>query len=263
LLINRKAVLQPLQAAPTVGSSVYVNYLPKDYYVRLYNNASDPTAPVAAEALIAAEQFVTLPLNAGVTGPIAVSLSTSSSANQGYKYTVPLTNIPLNPASIVFNSPNSAVSFSVYGVQPGQVVRVYASPFDLTSVSTKAVAGGQNFVSFNNLAITGSTVYVTVAADANTLESARTPAGHVTIVSINNPSIKNFALSLTAGGAAATLTVSTVPVNPINTTVTWTSSNTSVATVNSSGVVTPISKGTAIIYAYVDGRPAFITVNVS
>ncbi|TXK83607.1 5'-nucleotidase C-terminal domain-containing protein [Paenibacillus sp. N3.4] len=242
---------------PTVGSNVYVNSLPKDYVVRLYNNISDTKSN--ASATVPVSQFVTLPLDSAVTGPIAITVSTGATATEGYKYTVSLDTYQLNPNNVTFVSPTSAANFTVNGVQPGQVVRVYASPFDLAPISTLTVAGGQNSVSFTNLPVTGSTVYITLATHASSAEGQRTPAGYAASIQLNK-----YSNTLTAGGATFQLSVTgTIPANPINKTVTWESNNPAVATVDSSGVVTPISKGTAIIFVYVNGRFNYCTITVN
>ena len=54
-------------------------------------------------------------------------------------------------------------------------------------------------------------------------------------------------LSLTAGGATRNLRAIVMPTNAVNKAVTWSSNNEAVATVSSTGVVTPISEGIAII----------------
>ena len=71
-------------------------------------------------------------------------------------------------------------------------------------------------------------------------------------------------LTLTPGGSTATLTATVSPDNAANKTVTWTTSAPSVATVNSSGVVTPVAVGTATITATSDnGKTATCAVTVS
>lgn len=56
-------------------------------------------------------------------------------------------------------------------------------------------------------------------------------------------------LSLTAGASASKLTASVIPAPNGAATVTWSSSNSSVAAVDASGNVTPVAKGTAVITA--------------
>ncbi|ADL52767.1 Ig-like domain-containing protein [Clostridium cellulovorans] len=68
-----------------------------------------------------------------------------------------------------------------------------------------------------------------------------------TTVSVTGVSLNKTSLSLTAG-ATQTLTATIAPTNATNKSISWTSSNTSVATV-SSGTITAISLGTAIITA--------------
>ena len=62
-------------------------------------------------------------------------------------------------------------------------------------------------------------------------------------------SLSNTTLNLTAAGQTATLTATVTPSNATNKNVTWTSSNTAVATVGSTGVVTAVSNGSAVITA--------------
>ncbi|WP_168735534.1 choice-of-anchor I family protein [Cohnella fermenti] len=56
-------------------------------------------------------------------------------------------------------------------------------------------------------------------------------------------------LSLTASGSGATLTAAVTPVGGSEASVTWSSSNTAVATITENGVVSPLSAGTAVIRA--------------
>ena len=65
-------------------------------------------------------------------------------------------------------------------------------------------------------------------------------------------------------GATQTITATVMPANAINRTVTWTSSNTNVATVSSTGVVTGGAAGTAIITATTsNGLTATSTITVA
>jgi|GEM_PF-1535294 len=66
-------------------------------------------------------------------------------------------------------------------------------------------------------------------------------------VAVSSVSVTPGTLALIAGGAAGTLTATVMPANAANAAVSWSSSDTSVATVDNQGVVTPVTAGTAVI----------------
>ncbi len=68
-------------------------------------------------------------------------------------------------------------------------------------------------------------------------------------VLVSGITVSPATLTLTKGGATSTLTATVLPTNATDKTYTWSSSNTAVATVNASGVVTPVAVGTANIKA--------------
>ena len=74
------------------------------------------------------------------------------------------------------------------------------------------------------------------------------PEVPVASVTIDQPSATALS-SLTAGGGTLTLSVKIEPANATDKTVNWSSSNTSIATVNSARVVTGVSQGKATISA--------------
>ncbi len=89
-------------------------------------------------------------------------------------------------------------------------------------------------------------------------------------VQVNGVSLDKSSLTFFLGDSAQTLTASLTPAFAGYTTaniktVTWRSGNTDVATVNSSGAVTPVHTGTAIITCYTDdgGKTATCTVTVN
>ena len=71
----------------------------------------------------------------------------------------------------------------------------------------------------------------------------------VSAVSVSGITLNNTTLTLIAEGERSTLTATVTPDNVSYATVVWTSSDESVATVNASGVVTPLAEGTATITA--------------
>lgn len=96
----------------------------------------------------------------------------------------------------------------------------------------------------------------------------RTNATHSTTtinrtVSVSSVSLNRTSATLTVG-ATETLTATVSPSNATNRNVTWTSSNSNVATVNASGRVTAVAAGTATITARTadGGRTASTTITV-
>ena len=83
-------------------------------------------------------------------------------------------------------------------------------------------------------------------------------------VSVTGVSLDKTELSLTVGGTE-TLTATVAPDNATDKTVTWTSSDSTVATVDQNGVVTAVAPGTAVITATTadGGKTASCTVTVS
>ncbi|WP_336791069.1 choice-of-anchor I family protein [Paenibacillus sp. MMO-177] len=68
-------------------------------------------------------------------------------------------------------------------------------------------------------------------------------------LNVTKVSIAQKSLSLTAGGTAGQLTATVVPANGSSSSFTWSSSDSSIATVDQNGKVTPVKAGTAVIKA--------------
>jgi len=74
----------------------------------------------------------------------------------------------------------------------------------------------------------------------------------IAAVAVTGVSVQPATMNLYAGGLTGTVVATIVPANATNKNVTWSSSNIAVATVSSTGVVTPLSVGTANITATTD-----------
>ena len=81
-------------------------------------------------------------------------------------------------------------------------------------------------------------------------------------VQVSSVSLNKNSLSLDIGGTQ-TLTATVLPNNADDKTVTWTSSNNSIATVSSNGLVTAIAAGNATITATAGGKSATCAVVVA
>ncbi|HHY27230.1 MAG TPA: hypothetical protein GX523_10920 [Desulfitobacterium dehalogenans] len=116
--------------------------------------------------------------------------------------------------------------------------------------------------------IKAGTAYVT----ATTEDGSKSATCRVTVansqgtekISVTGVTLNQSTMNLSAGGSTGTLTANVFPSDATNKNVTWTSSNLNVATVNSQGVVTPLTPGVATItVTTVDGlKTAHCTVNV-
>ena len=148
----------------------------------------------------------------------AVSLPATSSFNAGTGITLTATVLPVNAS-------NSTLSWTSSN----------------TAVATVSNTGLVSGIAPGNATITATS-------------TDGTNKSGICSVTVNVPPIlvTSVALSATASfnaGSAITLTATVLPANAANSTLAWTSSNTSVATVNSSGLVTGILPGSATITA--------------
>lgn len=104
----------------------------------------------------------------------------------------------------------------------------------------------------------------TATVTVTTTDGGKTATCSVIVdpITVTSVSLNKTTLSLIKGGTE-TLVATIIPSNATDQTVIWTSSNTSVATVDSSGKVTAISGGSATITASVGGMTATCAVTVT
>lgn len=146
----------------------------------------------------------------------------------------------------------TGISFDVnaltLGIGARQIIKATVSPSDAydktitwssnnTSVATVSATGTVTGVSEGQAVIKATTKDGNYVASCNVTVSEV----HVTSVSINQTT-----MDLTIGNTGQ-LSVNVVPANAANKNVDWSSSNSSVAQVSTTGLVTAVGKGTAII----------------
>ncbi|WP_158560732.1 DUF4073 domain-containing protein [Paenibacillus contaminans] len=134
-------------------------------------------------------------------------------------------NNPVNGATVAIAGTTSSTttdalgSFALNNVTPGnRNLTVTAAGYG-NGEATAAVNGGQG-VNVGNIVI----------------------GAQVSGVALNNPT-----LTMAIGGTPVTLTATVSPNNAANKSVTWQSSDTTIATVDNNGLVTPVAAGTATI----------------
>ncbi len=175
-------------------------------------------------------------------------------ANGKYKYTLSNRHEDTHQLTIKDDADGSLllVCFSVdkdiINGTSGELLRL---PIDVASTVTTSLQAELKNIKFSDTAAQG---YI---AD-NVLFNLNLPAVPATGISLNSTT-----LTLTEPGQTFTLTTTITPANSTDKSVTWTSSNTTVATVDNNGVVTAIANGNATITATTnDGSNLSATCNV-
>ena len=185
---------------------------------------------------------------------VKLSGSSSSIAPQGPNLSVSTTKIEFDNTGV---GKTSQLDWTITNVGNAQLdVSSLTVPAgfstDFSNWSPKSLAAGESHtfkIFFNPTeAKTYSGKLVLKSNAVNTPEASFTIGGIGTLatVSVTSVSLNKSSLDLTVGGTA-TLIATVLPDNADNKRVTWTSSKPSVATVSSSGVVTAVAEGSAVI----------------
>lgn len=166
------------------------------------------------------------------------------------------TNISLSHSTLSLAANETATLTAT--ITPSNVtvesVRWTSSDTNVATVSSEGVVS----------AITDGTATITVTTNDGTNLSASCKLTVSPPVKATAIGLSQTSLSFTAANETVTLTSTITPSNVTDGSVTWTSSNTNVATVSSEGVVTAIANGTATITATTnDGTNLSSTCTVS
>jgi uncharacterized protein YjdB len=200
---------------------------------------------------------------AGVVSAIAAGVATITATSEGKSgsATVTVTRLPVGGVVI---EPPSLTLLSGTSTTLTATVRDAAG----TVVTDRTVT----WTSSNSLVATVSTTGVVLAVAPGSATISATAEGksgstsvNVTVVPVGSVAIQPTAASLTVG-QTTTLTIVIKNANGVVVTdrvVSWSSSNTLVATVSSSGVVKAVASGTATITATSEGRSAGATITVT
>ena len=166
----------------------------------------------------------------------------------------------IEPYSVSIDKQNATISIG------GKVTLIASiTPYNATNKTITWSSSDNSIATVNNGTVTGVKAgTVNITAKTSNGKTATTKVV-VSKEAINVTSITLNETSITLGaGATSTLKVSYSPSNATNQSVTWTSSNTSVATVSSTGVVKGIKGGKATIIAKTsNGISASCTVEVT
>ena len=166
--------------------------------------------------------------------------------------TVAVTGVSLNKTSLSFTGTGSSQTLTATVSPSNATNKTLTWSSSNTSVATVS-NGVVKAVGFGT---------ATITAKSN---NGKTASCSVTVnpIAVTGVSLNKTSLSFTGTGSSQTLTATVSPSNATNKTVTWSSRNTSVATVSSDGTVKAVGYGTTVITATtVNGLTSNCTINV-
>ena len=200
-----------------------------------YKSADEKIATVAVDGKVTAvaegETTITVTAASGVYNTVKVVVSSQGGSSNIETISLSLKSVTLSPGGSV------------------QLYQSY-SPSDANASELIWTSSNPGVASVDNgliVAISPGTTTITVS-NGDGVESSCVVDVSSSAVTVENISIIPSSVSLKVNGATQ-LTVEFYPGNATNKTITWSSSNRSVATVDSNGLVTAKGTGNAIIYA--------------
>jgi len=247
--------VSPATAAIQVGQTVQLVATPKDANG---NPLSGRTVTWASSNTSVA----TVSASGLVTGNVAGTATiTATSEGQSGTASVTVSNVPVASVTV---TPASA------SVNEGKTVQLTATPKDangtpLTGRTVTWVSGNTTVATVSSSGLVTGKVAGTVTITATSEGQSGTSAITVVHVPVASVSVAPASASVQAGSAIQlTATPKDANGNPLSgRTVSWSSSNTSVATVSSSGLVTGVTVGSATITATSEGQSGTSAITVT
>ena len=218
------------------------------------SNATDKSVTWSSSNTTVATVSSTGVVTAKAGGSAIITVTTNEggkTATCAVTVTVPVSGVSLNKTSMTLSEGDS------------QTLTATLSPSDATNQSVSWSSDNESVATVTSsgvvVAKTAGTAVITVTTDdgGKTASCVVTVKPRVTGVSLDNSSI-----SLVVG-STRTLTATVTPSDALDKTVTWSSNNTSVATVSSSGTVSAKAVGTAEITVRTNDGGKTATCNVT
>ncbi len=199
-------------------------------------------------------------ITAAGAGTATITVTTSDGSHTA-EVTVTVTAAPIGTVSVS----SVSVDNSTISIVDGSTATVTATvlPSNATDNSVTWSSSSTSVATVDNGVITAAgagtaTITVTTTDGLYTATVAVT----VTPILVSGVSVDSSEVTL-VHGSEATVTATVLPTNATNKTVTWLSSLTSVATVNSNGVITAEGAGTATITVTTEDQEQTATVSVT
>lgn len=199
------------------------------------------------------------------TGANVTLVSGATQSFNAFQYIV-LTNT--NVATVAVTGVSVSPTTATVGLGSTQQLSATLAPANATNQNVTWTSSNTAVATVNASGLVTAVSAGTATITVKTVDGNKTATSAITVAAIPvaSVSVSPTTASLYAGNTQQ-LSATIAPANATNKTVTWTSSNTGVATVNSAGLVTAVSAGTAnITVTTQDGSKtaiAAITVNAN
>lgn len=150
---------------------------------------------------------------------------------------IPVTSVTLNKTSVSMN----------IGDQQELIATV--KPADATNQSVIWVSSDDKIASVDNIGVVTANAKGSAIITVSTVDGNYTGTCKVTVIQPATSIVLNYTELTVKTGRTKSISATVLPSDTNNKTVSWSSSNTSVAKVSSYGTITGVSKGTAVITA--------------
>jgi pectate lyase len=255
LIINGTTVTSSLSFPKTADK---VNFVSTSTTATLVNGVNQIRIETAASNEFADIDWIEISGN--TIG--AANCSAAIGSGGGGGTTVPVTGVTVSPTSSTITTAGGTVQLTATVAPSNATNKTVSWSSNNTSVATVNSSGLVTAIANGSATIT-----VTTADGAKTATCAITVNISSTTVPVTGVTVSPTSSTITTSGGTVQLTATVSPSNATNKTVTWSSGNTSVATVSSTGLVTAVANGSATITVRTNdgGRTATcaITVNIS
>lgn len=178
------------------------------------------------------------------TGIIVITVNEPSNVAWYFKSIAITAEIPNIVVTGVSISPESA---TILGIGNTQQITATISPANATNQTLTWSSSNNNIATVNSSGLVTAVAVGSATITATTQDGSFTDTSEITIEAVTQVTSISVSLgsSTVASGATTQATETVSPAEATNKTVTWSSSNTAIATVNSSGLVTANSSGIA------------------
>jgi uncharacterized protein YjdB len=210
--------------APANASNKTVSFISSNTAVATVNSTGLVTGVAAGNAIITVTTQ-----DGSKTATCAVTVSTVN---------VPVTGVTVTPSTLTMNVGATA-----------QLTATLA-PANATNKNVTWSSGSTTIATVSATGVVTAVAFGTSVITATTVDGLKTSVCTITVsnsnVAVTGVTVAPTTVSVNVAGTSQ-LTATIVPANATNKNVTWSSSNTAIATVSSTGLVTGVAAGSAII----------------